>query len=116
VTFIDHYFRKVWVYLFKRKADVFNTFKQFRALVEKRIDGSIKCLRTYNGCDFTSVEFENYCKEDGIEIHKTMIYTPRENGFVECMNKNLLERTRNMLSNAKMQQELWRKQLLQHVI
>ena len=45
VTFIDDYSRKVWVYLLKRKDDVFNSFKQFKALVEKRTGSSIKCLR-----------------------------------------------------------------------
>jgi transposase InsO family protein len=76
VTFMDDYLRKVWVYLLKRKVDVFNIFKQFRALVEKSTDMSIKCLRTHNGGEFTSVEFENYCKEAGIERHKTTFYTP----------------------------------------
>ena len=90
VTFIDDYSRKVWVYLLKRKVDVFNTFKQFTALVEKNTNMSIKCLRTDNGGEFTSMEFENHLKEDGIERHKTMIYTPQQNGVVECMNMTLL--------------------------
>jgi hypothetical protein len=53
------------------------------------------------------MEFENYCKESGIDRHKTTAYTPQQNGVVECMNKTLLERARSMLSNAKLQQELW---------
>jgi hypothetical protein len=44
VTFIDDFSRKVWIYMLKRKADVFNVFKQFRALVEKSTSRSIKCL------------------------------------------------------------------------
>jgi 5'-3' exoribonuclease 2 len=100
VTFIDDYSRKVWVYLLKRKVDVFNTFKKFRALVEKSIDRSIKCLRTDNGGAFTSVEFENYCKESRIERHKTTVYT-QQNGVVERINRTLPERERRMLSNAK---------------
>jgi hypothetical protein len=55
VTFIDDYSRKVWVYLLKIKVDVFNILKQFIDLVEKSINRSIKCLRTYNGGEFTSV-------------------------------------------------------------
>jgi hypothetical protein len=75
VTFIDDYSKKVWVYLLKRKAYVFNTFKQSGALVEKSTYMSVKCLRTDNGGEFTYVEFENYCKEVGIERHNTTIYT-----------------------------------------
>ena len=53
-----------------------------------------------------SMEFENYCKEFGINRHKTSAYTPHQNGFVECMNKTLLERERSMLSNVNLKQEL----------
>jgi transposase InsO family protein len=107
VTFIDGYSRKVWIYLLKRKVDVFNDFKQFRSLVEKSIGRSIRYLRTDNGVEFTSKEFENYCKEARIERHKTTVYIPQQNGVVEHMNTTLLERERNMLKNAKLQQELW---------
>jgi transposase InsO family protein len=93
--------------MLKRKADVFTVFKQFRALVENCIGRSIKCLRTDNGGQFTSMEFENYCKEFGIDRHKTTTYTPQQNGLVERMNTTLLERERGMLSNANLQQELW---------
>jgi transposase InsO family protein len=103
VTFIDYYFIKVWVYLLKRKVYVFNTFNQFKAFVEKIIDRSIQYLRIDNGGKFTSVEFENYCKESGIERHNTMVYTPQQNGVFECMNMTLLETTRSMLSDSKLQ-------------
>ena len=81
-------------------------FKQFRALVEKSTSRSIKCLRTNNGGEFTSIEFEKYCKEFGIDRHKTTAYTPRKNVVVECMNTTLVERERNMLNNGNLQQEL----------
>ena len=58
VLFVDDFSRKVWVYVLKRKYDVFNTFKQFRVMVEKRTGKTIKCLRMDNGGEFTSLEFE----------------------------------------------------------
>ena len=76
-------------------------------MVEKKIGSTIKCLRTDNGGEFTSVEFEKYCKYEGIVRHKTNLYTPHQNGVVERMNMALLERARSMLSNANLGQELW---------
>jgi transposase InsO family protein len=64
---------------------------------------SIKCLRTDNGGEFTSMEFENYCKDSRIDRNKTTAYTPQQNGVVECMNMTILEIVRSMLSNAKLQ-------------
>ena len=69
-------------------------------MVEKRTGRTIKCLRTDNGGEFTSLEFEKYCKDEGIIRHKTNVYTPQQNGFAEHMNMTLrLERARNMRSN-----------------
>jgi hypothetical protein len=111
VTFIDHFSRKVWIYMLKRKADVFIVFKQFRALVEKSTGRSIKFLRTDNGGEFTSMKFEKYCKEFGIDRYKTTAYTPQQNRVVECMIMTLLGRVRSMLSNANLQQEMWAKEI-----
>ena len=75
-------------------------------MVEKRTSRTIKCLRTDNGGEFTSLEFEKYCKNEGIVRHKTNVYTPQTNSIAEHMNMNLLERARSMLSNANLGQEL----------
>jgi hypothetical protein len=53
------------------------------------------------------MEFENYYKEYGIDRNKTTSYTPHQNDVVERMNMSLLERARSLLSNAKLQHELW---------
>jgi len=45
-----------------KKNYVFNTLKQFRIMVEKRISKITKCLRMDNGSEFTSLEFKKYCK------------------------------------------------------
>ena len=105
--FIDVFSRKVWVYVLKRKFDVFNMFKQFRVMVEKGTVMTIKCLRTDYGGEFTSLEFEKYCKYEGIVRHQTNVYTPQQNGVAKRMNMTLLERARNMLSNSNLGQELW---------
>eukprot|EP00253_Pinus_taeda_P031778 PITA_31778 len=93
--------------MLKRKSDVFSVFKQFRALVENNTGRTIKCLRTENGGEFTSKVFDSYCKDARIERHKTTVYTPQQNGVAEHMNMTLLQRARSMLSNARLQKELW---------
>eukprot|EP00253_Pinus_taeda_P008927 PITA_08927 len=86
---------------------IYKVFKQFRALVENNTGRTIKCLRTDNGGEFNSKEFDSYCKDAGIERHKTTVYTSQQNGVVERMNRSLLERARSMMSNARLQKELW---------
>eukprot|EP00253_Pinus_taeda_P007139 PITA_07139 len=93
--------------MLKRKPDVFLVFKQFRALVENNTSRKLKCLRKKNGGEFTSKEFDSYCKDARIERHKTTVYTPQQNGVSERMNRTLLERVRSMLSNVRLRKELW---------
>eukprot|EP00253_Pinus_taeda_P025415 PITA_25415 len=76
-------------------------------MVEKRIGKSIKCLRTHNGGEFTSIEFEQYYKDEGIVRHKNVVYTPQQNGVTERMNQTLMERARSMINNANLQKDLW---------
>eukprot|EP00253_Pinus_taeda_P018596 PITA_18596 len=96
--------RKLLPNLKSGKLDFF--FKQFRALVENNTSRTIKCLRTDNGGEFTSKEFDSYCKDARIERHKTTVYTPQQNGVAEHMNRTLLERARTIDCNIP--QEVWK--------
>ena len=57
-------------------------------------------LRTDNGGEFCSKEFEEFCKKCGIARQKTTPYTPQQNGVAEIMKKALMERERSMLSGV----------------
>ncbi|KAK2404089.1 hypothetical protein QL285_053465 [Trifolium repens] len=69
MTFVDEFSRMTWLYHIKVKSEAFNVFKRFKALVDKQSGKPIKVLRTDGGGEYTSTEFENYCKEQGI-IHE----------------------------------------------
>ena len=54
VSFIDDFSRKTWIYFLKGKNEVFNKFKEFKALVENHTERNIKTLQSDNGKEFTS--------------------------------------------------------------
>ena len=66
VSFIDDFSRNTWIYFRKKKFEVFDRFKEFKALVENQIEKKIKVLRIDNGGEFRSKEFEEFCKKCGI--------------------------------------------------
>ena len=107
VSFIDDFSRNTWIYFLKKKSEVFDRFKEFKALVENQTEKKIKVLRTNNGGEFCRKEFEEFCKKCGIAWQKTTPYTPQQNGVAERMNKTLMERARSMLSGAGLGQEFW---------
>ena len=77
VSFIDEFSRNTWIYFLKKKSEVFDRFKEFKALVENQTKNKLKVLRTNNAGEFYSKEFEEFCKKCGIARQKTTPYTPQ---------------------------------------
>ena len=107
ICFIDDYSRKAWVYFLAYKSDAFTTFKLFKALVEKEIDLSIKCLRTDRGGEFTSNGFKEYCKMNGIKRQLTAAYTPQQNGVAERKNRTVMNMVRSLLVEKNVPRKFW---------
>ena len=63
LTFIDDYSLKTFIYFLKGKDEVFNKYKEFKALVENLSEKKIKILRLDNGGEFTGSDFKNLCIE-----------------------------------------------------
>ena len=81
VIFIDDLSRKTWIYFLKAKNETFYKFQEFKALVEKQTGKCIRVLRTDNGGEYESRQFEDYCKEHGIKRQLTVPYNPQQNGI-----------------------------------
>ena len=73
------------------KDEVFERFKEFKALVENLSEKGIKILRSDNGEEFTLSELNEYCKEYGIHRELTIPYNPQQNGVEERNNRSIME-------------------------
>jgi hypothetical protein len=107
VTFIDDATRKTWVYYIRKKSDVFDTFKKWKALVENETGKRLKCLRLDNGGEYCRKEFYYYYSYHGIHREKTVPRTPQENGVSERMNMTIMERARSMRLHAGFPLQFW---------
>ena len=67
----------------------------------------MKKLRTDNGLEFLSNDFNSFCQKEGIATHRTVRYTPQQNGLAERMNRTILERVRCMLSSSGLSKVFW---------
>ena len=76
-------------------------------MVEKRSGKKVKTLRTDNGLEFCNAPFDNFCKAEGIVRHRTVRYTPQQNGVAERMNQTLLQRVRCMRVFAGLSKQFW---------
>lgn len=97
ILFIDDYTRMTWVYFMRQKSAVFSIFKKFKSLVEKQSGCHIKTLRSDNGTEYTSKEFQKFCEDEGIERQLTVRYTPQQNGVSERKNQTIVEMAKSMM-------------------
>ena len=66
ITFIDDLSRLGYVYLLKHKFKAFDKFKEYKSMVEKQTEKSIKILWSDRGGEYLSSEFLNHLKGKGI--------------------------------------------------
>ena len=104
---IIDYSIKTCIYFLKTKDEVFKKFKEFKALIENHSERRFKTLRTYNGGEYTSKEFESFCKEAGIKRELTSPYNPQQNGVAERKNKTIMEAVKTMIHDQDLPMYLW---------
>lgn len=100
VTFVDEFSRFIYVYFLKRKSAVFSVFKDFLNMAETQTGQQLKMLRSDNGCEYLSHEFDNYLKGRGIIHQTTTSYTPQQNGIAERANRTFMEMARCMVTDS----------------
>lgn len=107
LTFNDDYSRRTWVYFLKRESEVFDKFKEFKALVEKQSGYHIKSLRSNQGGEYTTDAFQEFLRQQGIRQQFTSSYTPHLNGVAERKNRTILNMARSMLRDKSMPKRFW---------
>ncbi|KAK2439455.1 putative mitochondrial protein [Trifolium repens] len=107
ITFVDEFTRMIWLFTIKLKSEALSVFKNLKILIEKESEKSIKILRTDGGGEYTSKDFEDFCKNEGIAHEVTPPYTPQHNGLAERRNRTLLNMARSMIKQKSLPHNFW---------
>jgi transposase InsO family protein len=111
LTFIDDFRRKIWIYFLRHKCETFAKFKEFKVEAEKQSDKYVKVLRSDGGGEYSSKEFTNFCKSQGIIMKSTSRNTPQQNAVVERKNQTIMNMARSLLKEKCMSNIGWREAL-----
>jgi hypothetical protein len=95
------------VYLLKHKHEAFSHFKYWKAHAERHGECKIKTLRSDQGGEYTSAQFQNYLKDCGIKQEFTVARTPQQNGRAERLNRTLMDMSRAMTNGAGLDKKFW---------
>jgi transposase InsO family protein len=107
LVLVDDCLRYIWAYFLKKKSDVLDTFKIWLQQVEQSHERKLKTLRSDNGGEFCSNEFNSYLAHLGIDHQTTAPYTLQQNGVAERANRTLVERTVALLHSERLPVGLW---------
>lgn len=83
----------------KKKSNVFQMFKEFKAQVKLETSKRIKLFRTNN--------FITLCKQDGIIRQFTVSHMPQCNGVAERMNITIIDKIRSMMRTTQLAKSFW---------
>ena len=104
---VDDYSRYMWVEFLTTKDEAFKCFKKVKVLAETEGRCRLRAFRSDRGGEFNSIEFKEYCDENGVKHFTTTPYTPQQNGVVERRNRTVVEMARCLLKSKKVPGEFW---------
>ena len=112
LMFTDDCSRYTTVYFLKRKSETLGKFQSYVSLMEnicsKKVQKlNIKTLRSDNGGEYKSNEFQNYCAKVGIRREFSTPHCPEQNGVAERFNRTIIESARSMLYHARLPLNFW---------
>ena len=107
ITFIDEMSGRVGIALLHRKSDALTAFKGYQSRAERGSGKKIQALRLDGGGEYTSREFAEHLKLEGIKHIVSPPYNPRQNGLAERMNRTIMETARCLLEDSKLGKEFW---------
>ena len=97
----------MWVEFLTTKDEAFKCFKKVKVLAETKGRCRLRAFRSDRGGEFNSIEFKEYCDENGVKHFTTTPYTPQQNGVVERRNRTVVEMARCLLKSKKVPGEFW---------
>ena len=91
----------------RNKNEVFQHFKDFKAMVEKQAELQIKTLRLDGGGEYLSNEFFDFLQKHGIRRQFTCRYTPQQNGVAERKKRHIAEVAHALMAKKNMPHHFW---------
>ncbi|KAH9646728.1 retrovirus-related pol polyprotein from transposon RE1 [Citrus sinensis] len=105
ISFVDDYTRYCWIFPLTFKSEALETFQNFKTLVEKQFNLSIKSVQSDWGGEFRS--FVIFLQQEGISFRHSCPHTHHQNGVVERKHRHIVETGLTLLAQAQMPLSLW---------
>jgi hypothetical protein len=105
VSFIDDYSKFTWIYLLKKKSDVFQKFRDFQHHVERLFDRKIIAMQTDWGGEYQKLN--SFFQRVGISHLVSCPHAHQQNGPAERKHRHIVEVGLSLLAYASMPLKYW---------
>jgi histone deacetylase 1/2 len=100
VSFIDDYSKFTWIYLLKKRSDVYQVFLNFQQLVERKFNRKIITMQTDWGGEYEKLH--SFFQKVGITHHVSCPHAHQQNGSAERKHRHIVEVGLSLLAHASM--------------
>ncbi|XP_011071708.1 uncharacterized protein LOC105157106 [Sesamum indicum] len=107
LTIVDDFSRSTWIFFMRYKSQCLEMFQNVYKLVFTQFNKRIQSLRTDNGSEFLSSQFQSFLRDSGIVHQRSCAYTPQQNGVVERKCRFLLDITRSIMFQSSFPRHFW---------
>jgi len=105
VSVIDDFGKFTWVYLLRKKSDIFQGFHEFQKLVERQFDKKILAIQTDWGGEYQKLNL--FFQRVGISHHVSCPHAHQQNGAAERKHRHIVEVGLSLLAHAAMPLKFW---------
>ena len=105
ISFTDDFSGAMFVYFLKNKSETVKATEKF--LADSAPFGKVRSIRSDNGSEFISGEFETLLRKNQIKHETSAPYSPHQNGTAERQWRTIFEMGRCMLLEKGLPKELW---------
>ena len=107
VTFRDDFSKNGFTYLMEKKSEVYSKFIEFKTWIERQTGKKIQKVRSDQGGEYTSAEFLELEKTEGIDLQNSIPRRQQQNGAAEKYGKDLVWMARTLLIAANLSPAFW---------
>ena len=107
LVLVDDFSHYAWVYFLRLKSFAEERIMRWMAYVERQFECKVKTLRSDNGGEFLSDDFQIWLDETGVVHQLPIPYSPSQNGVAERYFRTLTKRSRSMLLASGLPPSFW---------
>jgi transposase InsO family protein len=107
LTVIDDHSRYAWAYPLRSKGVASRQLRELIVFLQHHYERKCRYLHSDRGGEFTSQEFQDFLRSQGIEHETSPAGSPKSNGVIERLHGTIIPRVRAIIHEQNLSHQMW---------